>query len=299
MYGNGTNPMRLNARNRSDFSAWTDPSVEEHPTSTARNSCSTFQFYDGKMPSAFEARDCELDRNCVFASRFKTGDFVIDSEINVYWDSSTESLMWSMLVVPADVECNLTSDAFITQRNKNTSGAFVLYGAYQSLDDGDAPIIANGSEALFDVPWFGAAPPSEFIRCELTSLVGNEMFGCCSHSADRLGHEFDNFISSRLFLEDREANDSTGKMVHHHDDPPTERPNLRQAEWSPGHPEACCGDRGHVNMPQTWLGYLAVTTRPFFFSSMKSQTGLSGRGSSFKMRPTVVAPRCNPALPSI
>ncbi len=201
------------------------------------------------MPSVIEACDHETDRICIFPSGLKAGNVVLDSVIHAHGDTSTESLMWSMLVVPVDVECNLTSDAFKTQRNKNTSGAFVLHGAYQSLDDGDAPIIANGSEALFDVPRFGTAPPSEFIRCELTALVGNEMFGCCSHSADRLGHKFDNFISSRLFLEDGEANDSTGEMVNHHDDPPTERPNLRQAEWSPWYPEACCGDSCHIDMP--------------------------------------------------
>ena len=92
--------MRLNAQDYSDSSAWTDPSVEEPATNTVRNSSSTFQFYDWKMSSALEARDFEPDRNGVLAARLKKDEFVFDSEINVHGNSSSEGLMWSMLVVP-------------------------------------------------------------------------------------------------------------------------------------------------------------------------------------------------------
>ncbi len=70
-----------------------------------------------------------------------------------------------------------------------------------------------------------------------------------SDRTNGLGHERNNLIRSWLFLEHGEANDRTGEMVNHHNDPPTERPNLRQAKWRPWHPESCCRDSGHIHMP--------------------------------------------------
>ncbi len=241
--------MRLNAPNHSDSNAWADPSVEEHTTNTVADSSSTFQFYNGKMPTAFEARDYELDRNCVLAPRFKTGDFIIDSEISVHWDSSTEGLMWTILVVPIDIERNLPPDGILTQRNENAPGAFVLYGAHQSFNNGDASVLANSTEPLLDALWFGTAPRTEICRDKLTSLIGNEMSWRTSDRTNSLGHERNNLVCGRLFLEHGEANDRTGEMVNHHNDPPTEWPNLRQAKWRPWYPESCCRDSSHVNMP--------------------------------------------------
>ncbi len=114
--------MRLNAQNHSDSNAWTDPSTEECTTNAVSSSSRTFQFYDGRMPSLLDARDYELDGNRVFASRFKTGDFVIDSEIDIHGDSSAEGLMWTILIVPVHEERNFSSDAILTQRNDYASG---------------------------------------------------------------------------------------------------------------------------------------------------------------------------------
>jgi hypothetical protein len=129
------------------------------------------------------------------------------------------------------------------------AGAFVFYGPHQSFNNGDTSILANSAKALFDTPWFCTAPRSEICRDKLTSLVGNEMSGRTSYRMNGLGHERNNLISSWLFLENGEANDCTGKMVNHHNDPPTKGPNLRQAEWRPWHPESCCRDSGHIHMP--------------------------------------------------
>ena len=85
--------MCLNASNRSDSKAWTDPSVEEHTTNTVSNSSHTFQLYDGKMPSVLDVRDNESNRYCVFAARLKTDDFFLDSEIHLHGNSSTKGVM--------------------------------------------------------------------------------------------------------------------------------------------------------------------------------------------------------------
>jgi hypothetical protein len=66
-----------------------------------------------------------------------------------------------------------------------------------------------------------------------------------------LGHEHNNLISGWLFLEHGEANDRTGELVNHYNDPPTERPYLRQAKWCPWHPEAGRRDvNGRVKVKQ-------------------------------------------------
>jgi hypothetical protein len=70
-----------------------------------------------------------------------------------------------------------------------------------------------------------------------------------SDRTNGLGHERNNLVSSWLFLEYGEANNGTGEMVNHHNDPPTERPHLCQEKWRPRHPESCCWDRGHIHMP--------------------------------------------------
>ena len=98
------------------------------------------------MPTILDARNVELDKKRVFASRFKTDDFVIDSEINIHGNSSAEGLMWASLIVPVEVEGNLLSDRVLTQRNENASGAFVFYGPRQSSSNGDTPGLANGTE---------------------------------------------------------------------------------------------------------------------------------------------------------
>ena len=241
--------MRLNAPNLSDCNVWADPSLGRNTRNAVVNSRSTLQFYDGKMPSAFDARNFESDRNGVLSARFKTDYFVLDSEIHIHGDSSTEGLMWTILIVPVHEERNFSSDTILTQRNDYASGAFVFYGPHQPFNNGDASILSNGSEALFDASWFGTAPRSEIFRDKLTPLVGDEMSGRTSHRMNGVGHERNNFIRSRLFLEHGEANDRTGEMVNYHNDPPTEWPNLRQAEWRPWNPETCCWDSGHIHMP--------------------------------------------------
>ena len=248
-YGGGTSPMRLNAPSHLDSNAWTDPSLERHTSNTVNNSSCTFQFDDGKMTSVLDARDFESDRYGVFSARFKMNDFVRDAEIDVHGDSATEGLMWAMLVVPVYVERNLASDDVLTEGNENTSGAFVFYGPHQSFNNGYASVLANSAKALFDIPRFRTTPSSEICRYKLTSLIGNQMSWRPSHRMNGVGHEGYNFIRGRLLLEDSEANDRTGEMVNHHNDPPAEWPNLRQAEWSPGHPESCCRDGGHIHVP--------------------------------------------------
>ncbi len=267
--------MRLNAPNLLDCNVWADPSLGRNTRNAVVNSRSTLQFYDGKMPSAFDARNFESDRNGGLSARFKADYFVLDSEIHIHGDSSTEGLMWTMLIVPVHEERNFSSDTILTQRNDYASGAFVFYGPHQPFNNGDASILSNGSEALFDASWFGTAPRSELFRCELTSLVGDEMSGRTSHRMNGVGHERNNFIRGRLFLEHGEANDRTGEMVNHHNDPPTEWPHLRQAEWRPWYPESCCWDRGHIHMPNV-IGISCGYDSAFLFRFNDFEIGLVG-----------------------
>ena len=153
--------MRLNAQKSWNSIAWTDPFLGAHAADTMSDSSSTFQFYDGKMASLLDVRDFELYGYSVFAARLTADDFFLDSEIDLHGNSSAEGLMWASLVVPVDIERNLPSDGILTQRNENASGAFVFYGAHQSFNNGDASVLANRAETLFNVPWFPIAPSSE------------------------------------------------------------------------------------------------------------------------------------------
>ena len=157
--------------------------------------------------------------------------------------------MWTILVVPIYIDRNLPSDGVLAQRNENASGAFDLYGPHQSFNNGDTSVLANRTEPLLDIPWFGTAPRCEICRDKLTSLVGNEMSGRTSHHMNGLGHERNNLVRSWLLHEHGETNDRTGEMVDHYNDPPTKRPNLCQAEWRPWYSESCCRDNAHIHIP--------------------------------------------------
>ena len=112
-------------QNRSDSSAWAEPSLGIFTVNAARNSGSTFQFDDGKMPSAFDVCDCEPNRDSILASRLKANDIFLDSEIDVHRNSSTERLMWTMPVVPICIKRNLLSDVILAQWDENASGVVV------------------------------------------------------------------------------------------------------------------------------------------------------------------------------
>jgi hypothetical protein len=183
--------------------------VEEHTTNTVSNSSHTFQIYDGKMPSIPDARDYESDRYCILVVCLKTDDFVLDSEIDVHRNSSTERLMWAILVVPIYIERNLPSDGILTQRNENSLGAFVFYGPHQSFNNGDTSVLANSAKALFDTSWFCTAPHSE-MRCLgalstiLTALVMNAItssaVGCFLKTAKPREHRMIHYLQGTRML---------------------------------------------------------------------------------------------------
>ena len=149
--GAGASSVSFSTSNHSDSSAGTDRFLGNLNDKAKTRSSSAFQLDDGKMLSVIEASHHETNNVDIFSSGFKAGRFILDPEVHVHGDTSAEGLMRTMLVVPVDVESNFPTDAFLTQRNKNTSGAFVLHGAYQSLDDGDAPIFANSAYVHLEV----------------------------------------------------------------------------------------------------------------------------------------------------
>ena len=76
--------IRLNVPKRSNSIAWTDLSLEVFTVNVESNSRGTFQFDDGKMPSAFDARDCKSNSDSILATRFQANDIFLDSEIDVH-----------------------------------------------------------------------------------------------------------------------------------------------------------------------------------------------------------------------
>ena len=78
------------------------------------------------MPSVIGAAHYKTNNSYTFPSGLKAECFVLDPKVHVHGDTSTETLMRTMLVVPVVVERNLPSDSFLTQWDKDTSGAFVI-----------------------------------------------------------------------------------------------------------------------------------------------------------------------------
>ena len=91
------------------------PSVEERFWSkvnkTETCSSSVFNLDNGQMLSVIEPAHHETDSNCVFSTCLEAKNLIVDSEVHVHGDTSVECLIWSMLIVPVDVERNLATDS--------------------------------------------------------------------------------------------------------------------------------------------------------------------------------------------
>ena len=61
------------------------------------NSSSAFQFDYGKMLSVVKAAHHESDNGDLFPSGLKVGYLILDSEVHVHGDTSTESLMRTLV----------------------------------------------------------------------------------------------------------------------------------------------------------------------------------------------------------
>jgi len=157
--------------------------------------------------------------------------------------------MRPLRVVPSDEVVQLATERRGCQRNdRQQPRALVLHRLDEPLDDSQAAVLADGAESLLDAA--GAAPRVELLRCELRSVVCDEVAGPTADLPAESAQEVRNLAGARLFLEVRCPHGATGEVIDDDGDPPAERPALRDGERLAGDPEAAEGGNGRqVKMP--------------------------------------------------
>ena len=91
------------------------------------------------------------------------------------------------------------------------------------------------------------------------------MSGRLSRRTNGAGHEGDNLSGGGLFPVHGKAYDGAGEVVNYDNEPPAEGPHLSQTEWRPRHPESCCWDSRHIDMPNV-IGVSCCDDSVFLFA---------------------------------
>jgi len=140
----------------------TDVSLEgKVDPSSATSSISLLKFDNGKVFPAAMVTDYETKGDGLIAPRLEVGRLFFDAEINIHGNATAQPLMGSVLVVPGKKQSQFLTHGFVIDRDKDSPGAFGLDGAHKAFDDGDAAVLADGTEALGDVAGFGLTPRLE------------------------------------------------------------------------------------------------------------------------------------------
>jgi hypothetical protein len=166
--------MRNGARRR-DISRWSDTPLARHGlTSRQFEQLRRFpQLYDRQMPPPIEMRHDKVEPNAVLPSRLEddSGGMLH----HLHWGSSSEALMCPVLVEPCRVATQFVEHVGEPEGHEGMGEALGLHGPDESLDDGDAPVLANG--AVMESDLLASGPSRETRAVELRSAVGNQMGG--------------------------------------------------------------------------------------------------------------------------
>jgi hypothetical protein len=117
-----------------------------------------------------------------------------------------------------------------------------------ALDDRQAPILPQRTKTMLNPS--AAAPPSESLLSELSTLVGDEVSRRLSCFPESIAEKSPNRGGGRQRTVNRETHHPTGEVVDGHRQPPAEGPDLRQGEGQPGGPESQRRGNGReIHMP--------------------------------------------------
>ncbi len=126
--------------------------------------------------------------------------------------------------------------------------AFLLDSSNHAFDHRKAALLSNRAEALPDPA--ATAPFGKSFSAELLALIGNQMPRRFAETGHHTPKDVPHLFRRRRLSKDGQAMHATGKTIHDHRQPPTERPALRQRQRRPRRPEACrCRHCGEIDVP--------------------------------------------------
>jgi hypothetical protein len=135
------------------------------------------------------------------------------------------------LVVPVDVRFELRFESARPEgHEREPPKAFLLHAAPKALDDSDASMLPDRSEAGPDV---ATRAPRAILRAELRSLVGDDVPRGTARVPDGMFEQLAKFGCTRLFQVAPLRNDGARKVIDDGRDPKAERPEHRPGKRQP------------------------------------------------------------------
>ena len=158
------------------------------------------------------------------------------TEVNFIRRSAIERCMRAPFVVPVDERKKLATACFSLRRYQNSSRVLVLYASDQTLDHGDAAMLADGTVSR-RLDAFAFDPTTKRVAIEDAVPVTDDVFWRRVGTTDRPSQEDAHGTTVWPVGNDADVDNSAREMVDDDSDPPTKRPALRQSERQPRCPE--------------------------------------------------------------
>jgi hypothetical protein len=270
------------------------------------------------MPAAVEIRDHELDgsrrtttrrrwsisRQREIATHLERGPVSSREPAIAHLGGSraSERLMRAVLVVPKDVERELSYHGAERQRHQDFPEALLLHRPHEAFDYGNRAVLADGAEARFDPV---RVAPSAILGLKLDAVIADDVSRRAPGTHDGVVEQGANLFGTGFLGEHCGSAHSARVMVEHDDDPPADGPKHEEGKRHHGTQKPAAGTTVR-SMCQRWCGCFAVTTRGalgFAVSSVSVLLGFGAVGGSglgagaglLFIRSTVLALRCSPA----
>ena len=112
-----------------------------------------------------------------------------------------------MFVVPVDIRENLAAECLTALRDKDSSRRFILDRADQTLNDGDAAVLADGAVA-WRLDFFAFDPGPKGVAVEDAVSIADDVFWCRVGAAYRPAQEGANGAAVRMVGKHTNAHDA-------------------------------------------------------------------------------------------
>ena len=158
------------------------------------------------------------------------------TEVDFIRRLASERCMRAMFVVPVNERKKLATACFSFLRQQNSSRALVLQTSDQTLDHGDAAVLADSTVSRrLDALAFDPTPKR--VAVEDAGSVTDDVFWRRIGTTDRPSQKDAHGTTVWPVGKDADVDDPAREMVDDDSDPPTKRPALRQRARQPRCPD--------------------------------------------------------------
>jgi len=159
-----------------------------------------------------------------FVSRLAIGR--IGTGIHLVRRPAAERHMWPLFVVPIDRQADFAAEGALVQGHQRQTTQQHLERKDQSLDDRQAPVLADRPISWRSDP-FTPAPMLEGVAVKLRPMVADDVAGCLAGCGDGLAEHPAHFSRGWFLEEHGVTHNPAGEMILGQGQPPGKRPTSR------------------------------------------------------------------------